>query len=590
MKNMYWKRISKLLAVLLIVTLAFSTEGNVLAIESGDVSTEQVLSRENMLLTYQGKESIDTSFADEERYKIPCVQGTLPASYSSSADVNWTFEVEKDYVTAVKNQNPYGTCWAHTAISVAETSYIMNMQATNPTINTDTVDFNEYHLVHYMYNTPADPLGLFGGDYNYINTDDYLNQGGNCELVMYVFANWIGASGDTDFSAGDVGGDNSDAFGYEDIAHLENGYILTMPDMTTDTYQADMDVVKQMIMEYGSVAASYYSGSAGGDEFSGYYYYPYESGTNHAVTIVGWDDNISASSFNTAPAGDGAWLVKNSWSDYGDFGGYFWLSYYDKSIESNAYVYDFTSAENYDNNYQYDGAVGGYYSGYFEQSCQANAFVADSDESLEAVGFYTLDVNVDYEIRIYRNLADGAAPNTGDLVLTQSGSEIYAGFHTVELSKAVSLNKGERYAVVVTLCKEGKYVNVAFDRTTSWGWISFCSFAKAGESYFGYNVDWLSDLNPSNTTYASGTNVRIKAFTNERESDNEETIYVSGDANGDGNVNGRDVLLLRQYLAGGYNVTIDEEACDVNDDGSVNGRDVLLLRQYLAGGYDVELK
>ncbi len=69
----------------------------------------------------------------------------------------------------------------------------------------------------------------------------------------------------------------------------------------------------------------------------------------------------------------------------------------------------------------------------------------------------------------------------------------------------------------------------------------------------------------------------------------EKTIGIPGDANGDGNVNGRDVLLLRQYLAGGYDVTIDEGACDVNNDGKVNARDVLLLRQYLAGGYDVEL-
>lgn len=532
MMSKFVKNSSKWMALAIVATLCLATAGmNFFAAESGE--TQTILTRENLVLNYQQMDSLNTSFSDEVRYDIPCVQGTLPGSYSSSADVDWEFEVQNDYVTAVKNQNPYGTCWAHTAISVAETSYIINMGATNSAINADTIDFNEYHLVHYNYSTPADPLGLLGGDYNYIPSEDFLNQGGNCELVMYNFANWIGASDSTDFTVDDVQGDNSDAMGYEDAAHLQNGYILTMPDMTTTTYQADMDVVKQMIMEYGSIAISYYSGTAGGDEFSGYYYYPSESGTNHAVTVVGWDDSIPASSFETQPAGNGAWLVKNSWSTYGDFGGYFWLSYYDMSIADNAYVYDFVSADNYDNNYQYDGTVSGMYRGYMDQTCQANAFVADSAETLEAVGFYTLAVNTEYELRIYKNLAADALPETGDLVYTSTGTETYAGFHTVQLSEAIELVKGERYAVVITIYNEGDYAYVPIDQTYSYGWIEFYSFAKAGESYFGYSVDNIYDLNEDNTTYAEGVNVRIKAFTNEVETEIETALNgVHQDADG----------------------------------------------------------
>ncbi|MBQ7255860.1 MAG: hypothetical protein IJS31_06435 [Oscillospiraceae bacterium] len=65
--------------------------------------------------------------------------------------------------------------------------------------------------------------------------------------------------------------------------------------------------------------------------------------------------------------------------------------------------------------------------------------------------------------------------------------------------------------------------------------------------------------------------------------------YVTGDANGDMLVNGKDVTVLRQYLAGGYNVTIDEHAADANHDGKANGKDVTMLRQYLAGGYGIVL-
>lgn len=61
-----------------------------------------------------------------------------------------------------------------------------------------------------------------------------------------------------------------------------------------------------------------------------------------------------------------------------------------------------------------------------------------------------------------------------------------------------------------------------------------------------------------------------------------------GDANGDGAINGKDNMLLMQYLAG-WDVDIDLEFADLNGDGVVNGKDSMLLMQYLAG-WDVTLK
>ena len=64
--------------------------------------------------------------------------------------------------------------------------------------------------------------------------------------------------------------------------------------------------------------------------------YSYEEGDyidagGHTVTIVGWDDNFTASKgiFNIK----GAWLCKNSWgAQWGD-NGYFWLPYTDPTID-----------------------------------------------------------------------------------------------------------------------------------------------------------------------------------------------------------------------------------------------------------------
>ena len=65
----------------------------------------------------------------------------------------------------------------------------------------------------------------------------------------------------------------------------------------------------------------------------------------------------------------------------------------------------------------------------------------------------------------------------------------------------------------------------------------------------------------------------------------EPTVVSGGDANNDGVVNMKDVLMLRKYLADMAD-DIDLDASDVNGDGVVNMKDVLMLRKYLAGLID----
>lgn len=64
------------------------------------------------------------------------------------------------------------------------------------------------------------------------------------------------------------------------------------------------------------------------------------------------------------------------------------------------------------------------------------------------------------------------------------------------------------------------------------------------------------------------------------------TEIKAGDANADGNIDMKDVLTVRKYLAG-MDVVIDLDGADAYADGEVNTKDVLALRQYLAGIIDV---
>lgn len=55
---------------------------------------------------------------------------------------------------------------------------------------------------------------------------------------------------------------------------------------------------------------------------------------NHAVCVIGWDDNYSKNNFKDGiqPQNDGAWLVKNSYGSSKKNSGYIWISYEDTSI------------------------------------------------------------------------------------------------------------------------------------------------------------------------------------------------------------------------------------------------------------------
>jgi hypothetical protein len=98
--------------------------------------------------------------------------------------------------------------------------------------------------------------------------------------------------------------------------------------------------------------------------------------------------------------------------------------------------------------------------------------------------------------------------------------------------------------------------------------------------------DWVVVKHP--TTKEPGQEQRTCSTCGETESREIPMLeYIPGDTNSDGKVDGRDLILLRQKMAG-WSVTLDEAAADCNGDGTLNGKDLILLRQKLAG-WDVPL-
>jgi len=87
-------------------------------------------------------------------------------------------------------------------------------------------------------------------------------------------------------------------------------------------------VIKQAILDYGALYTTFYYQDASYNATNYTYYYNGATTTNHAVLLVGWDDN------KVTTGGTGAWIIKNSWGASWGENGFFYISYNDPNVNS----------------------------------------------------------------------------------------------------------------------------------------------------------------------------------------------------------------------------------------------------------------
>ena len=63
--------------------------------------------------------------------------------------------------------------------------------------------------------------------------------------------------------------------------------------------------------------------------------------------------------------------------------------------------------------------------------------------------------------------------------------------------------------------------------------------------------------------------------------------YITGDADGDGELSDWDAILFERYLAG-WDVEINLDAMDIDHDGEISDWDAIIFERYLAG-WDVSI-
>ena len=416
---------------------------------------------------------------------------------------------EDNLVTEIKDQGRYGTCWAHAAASVIESSMIKKNLATKENVN-----LSEEFLVYYQYCRVPAPIGGLPTDASAFPTyltDQILREGGlPSELMNALFA-WVGVVDETNYpditEASILNIDTKEA--YEKQATLVTGAATIPANVGIENMENAIAGMKEAIARYGSVATAYNVGYHYSTYYNytsyGRYYGGRTPGTNHAITIIGWDDDFNEFG-NVKPPKSGAWLVRNSYGDDWGDKGYCWLSYYDTTIALRAVYYDVTDVKEYDNNYQYDDAsrwsenIG---TGSSMELQTANIYTAQGDEDLKAVQFAMVYPNRDYDIDIYLGVKD--SPTSGQRVTTVEGSPLPQGRHTIRLSTPIQLKKGDRFSVVVTYrgVNEGETPSAEYESAKN---------ILPGQSFYRLNssYDW-------NDMYTEGKgNLRLKVFTKNR--------------------------------------------------------------------------
>ncbi len=310
-------------------------------------------------------------------------------------------------VTRVKDQGSMGSCWAFGAAGAFESAYLI---ATGIEL-----DISENNIKNLCL-----PYSEYG---QLTNTE-----AGNMITTAAYFVSWLGAINTTDDLYDELGKVSSIQYGPQTVRTVNAVFINIK----------DQNAIKEYLTKYGAMNLFLYGANSRDHSYNSTYYSVYNNKYwgNHYVTLVGWNDTFSKDHFSTQAPGDGAWICKNSWGEKWGDGGYFYVSYYDKSLTQNAVGFTFDNVEHYEKLYQ-NGVIGLHE---FEKDYDTygQVYTSENGDIIAAVGTYFETVGSPYTISVYID---------GRMVYSQSGKSSHAGYETVKLNKYIAVDENTTFEI-----------------------------------------------------------------------------------------------------------------------------------------------
>ncbi|MDE5630146.1 MAG: hypothetical protein K2I70_00950, partial [Bacilli bacterium] len=494
------RHIKKFVLLLLLLILASS---DIFALEVCNMSEEY---RNWLLLSDEEKDDFDVPPYCEDTYiKVmdklevrasdkyrDLFSNVLDGLDSASTRDSRYSAVEEGLVTPAKDQYGTNSCWAFSGISLVETSALKE--------GLGALDLSERHVEYSMTrNAFTDGVKNDG-----LNRE--LDAGGNPYFSSSYFFRHDGPIMESSMPFEKTNKKISKSSFPASKAVLDvSEYTTRYYDLSGGCESAQINVIKDKVIKYGSVGVSIYYNDAYLKN-SKYYYYNGGNSTNHAVVVVGWDDSIATSNFYNSPSTKGAWIVKNSWStSYGE-NGYFYVSYGDRRVCTNLSTFSGVTVNTYDNAYNASDTLSNL-SFSINGNIYASAKFSKKSSQKEYLDKVSFEVATNNSYNVYLSTSNNLT-NTGTWISLGSGFASENGVRTV---KFAPVEISGDYTIIV------KYTNGLFPAmcktTYSDKDMHYYMGITSGRNYYSNDLKKWEDMATVKDSAYSGCEPVIYAYT-----------------------------------------------------------------------------
>ena len=431
----------------------------------------------------------------------------------------------------VEHQKSTTECWAFSVLKAVETNYAIENGLK------DIANFSERHMDYATSRNFTDGINEAG-----FNRD--TGNGGLLVVGLAYLTNGQGAVLESDMPFKDDERKISLSEIDKNVDTIVNDYI-TLPtihkeyqrdvngntisvkykksddtEYTKEELDAVRNIIKKQLVENGAIASmtggnysSFYNNS---NTFSATAYNCNITTQirDHAITIVGWDDNYPKENFGDGkmPSTDGAYIVLNSYGDTSFDNGYIYISYEDFFIEEEIYGIESTGFVDYDNIYQHDYYGGIHKVGLDSQLTGSFAVSYQRDPSkkeiLNSVG---ISLSNYANVEIYINPEDSSLAASKLMKVGESTEILSPGFHRLDIIPTELT--GHEFSIVVKQVSEsgGFYFKVEANiPNTVYGLVD-----SEQRSYLSLNGNTWTNIRNLNVAGIdmSTADVCIKAYT-----------------------------------------------------------------------------